>query len=119
MPTVLRFGATTVEVYPDSTRIIFPDDAEIVGAPQDTDAYRATARQYGYGDDTLTLCQEHEVMHIALTHWLGIESVTMRVLRGEADVQALSDLEEAAVLAVQRFARAAGVNLIEVLCRDT
>lgn len=113
MAITIRFGATIAEIYPDSTRILFPDGAEISGAPQDTNAYRATARQHGYGDDTLALCQEHEVLHIALTHWLGTESATMRALRGEADMQALSDLEEAAVLAVQRFARAAGVDLIE------
>ena len=120
-PTVLRFGYTIVEIYPDSTRITLPDGAQILGAPQDTVAYRRTAKQHGYGGDTLLLCKEHEVMHIAVTHWLGIESATMRVLRGDSSMKALSDMEEAAVLAVQRLARAHGVDLLERMnqCNET
>ena len=111
---LIQFGSTIIEVYPDSTRIIFPDGTIVAGAPQDTESYRATAEQHGYGADTLQLCKEHEVMHVALCHWLGIDSPTMRLLRygDDARLHRLNGLEEAAVLAVQKFARAIGVDLI-------
>lgn len=82
--------------------------------PEDTDSYRATAVRYGYEEDTLRLCQEHEVTHIALCHWLGIESPTMVLLRhGDDDrLHYVNKLEECAVLAIQHLARATGVDLI-------
>lgn len=110
----LPFGDTIVHVYPNSTCIIFSDGSTVPGAPEDTDAYRATALKHGYGDDTLRLCQEHEVMHIALCHWLGIDSPTMTLLRNGDDenLHQLNGLEEAAVLAIQHFARVAGVDIV-------
>src|ERR1044071_3628818 len=113
-PIAIPFGDTLVEVYSDSTCITFGDGSTIPGAPEDTDAYRATALQHGYGDDTLRLCQEHEVMHIALCHWLVIDSPTRPLLRQGDDerLHQLNGLEEAAVLAIQHFARRAGVDLV-------
>ena len=110
----LQFGSTIIEVYPDSTRICFADGSTVPGAPEDTAEYRATAQRHGYGDDTLKLCQEHELMHIALCHWLGIDSPTMTLLRrGDDDrLHELNRLEETAVLAVQHFARIAGIDLV-------
>lgn len=111
-PLLLRFGPTTVEVWPDHTRIVFDDGSTVPGAPEDTDAYRDTAARYGYGNDTLQLCKDHEVMHIALCHWLGIDSPTMEIMRTGGAASRLNGLEETAVLAVQHFARAAGVDLV-------
>jgi hypothetical protein len=110
----LAFGDTIVQVYPDSTCITFDDGSSVPGAPENTDSYRTTALNHGYGHDTLRLCQEHEVMHIALCHWLGIDSPTMTLLRhgDDANLHLLNGLEEAAVLAVQHFARVAGVDLV-------
>lgn len=110
----MRFGTTTVDVLPHSTLITFSDGSTISGAPEDTDEYRDTALAYGYDEDTLQMCKDHEVMHIALCHWLGIDSPTMSLLRNGDDdgLRALNALEEAAVLAVQEFSRAAGINLI-------
>lgn len=101
-----------VEVYTDSTCITFGDGGVVYGAPEDTDDYRATAQRYGYGDDTLRLCKEHEVTHIALCHWLGVPSPTMELVRHGTGKVHLNHLEEAAVLAVQHFARAAGIDLV-------
>jgi hypothetical protein len=119
-PIFLSFGTTTVVVYDDSTLITFADGSPIAGAPEDTDDYRATAQRFGYGCDTLQMCKDHEVMHIALCHWLGLpDSPTMALIRGKGDDRAmmLNRLEEAAVLAVQHFARAAGVDLMKIFRR--
>lgn len=112
--TSLQFGTTTVEIWPNSTRIVYPDEIAIPGSPEDTDSYRACAARLGYGADTLKMCKDHETMHIALSHWLGIESPTMKLLRlGDDDtLHSINRLEEDAILALQRFACAAGVDLL-------
>lgn len=81
-----------IDIYPDSTLITFSDGSE----------------------DTLRLCQEHEITHIALCHWLGIDRPTMTLLReGDDDrLHYLNRLEECAVLSIQHLARAAGVDLL-------
>jgi hypothetical protein len=111
---VIRVHCTeaVVEVYADHTRIWFADGGTVDGAPEDTDDYRATAQRHGYGDDTLRLCKEHEVTHIALCHWLGVASPTMQLVRHGTGQPHLNHLEETAVLAVQHFARAAGIDLV-------
>jgi len=111
---LIQFDSTLIEVHADSTRITFADGTVVTGAPEDTDSYRATAERHGYGADTLQLCKEHEVLHIALCHWLGIDSPTMRLVRhgDDARLHRLNRLEEDAVLAVQKFAKAAGIDLV-------
>jgi hypothetical protein len=112
--STLNFWDTMIDIYPDSTLITFVDGSTVPGAPQDTDSYRDTAERYGYEADTLRLCQEHEVTHIALCHWLGIDSPTMTLLReGDDDrLHYFNRLEECAVLSIQHLARAAGVDLL-------
>jgi hypothetical protein len=109
-------NGTIIQVWPDCVRTILPDGSEVVAAPQDNDAYRATAERLGYGADTLRMSQEHELLHSWLAAHLGLpESPTLgRVARGEGDT-ALTGLDEDAVMAIQRFANAAGVNLLEHL----
>jgi hypothetical protein len=112
----MRFGAIDVAVLDDGTRITFEDGLVVEGAPEDTDAYRATAQRLGYGDDTLRMCKEHEATHIALNHLLGLESPTMlAVRRGVDDLHDLNCLEEAAVLAIQQYAVASGIDLLTKL----
>jgi hypothetical protein len=114
MTLMLTFGANRVEFFPDSTRITLHDGATICGMPEDTDSYRETAAEHGYRDDTLRLCQEHELTHVALAHILGLaESPTMRMVASGNGHQRLANIEEAAVLALQRFANVVGVNLID------
>jgi hypothetical protein len=116
----LTFGGTTVQVLADGTQIEFADGTTVVGQPEDTDAYRHTAQTHGYGADTLSLCIEHEVMHVALADWLGVsDSPTMKAVRTNrlTDDLPFRTLEEAAVLAVQRYARAAGIDLVKRFAR--
>jgi hypothetical protein len=99
----MQFGDTTIDVYGDSTCITYTDGSTV------------TTPEYGsYDADNLRLCKEHDVMHLALCHWLGIESPTMLLLReGDDDrLYHLNKLEEVAVLSIQHLARAAGVDLV-------
>lgn len=112
-------GAASITVYPSSTLIQFSDGLTIAGLPEDTDAYRTTAFKCGYGNDTTALCIDHEIVHIALAHWLGLDSPTMKAVRYDrlGDDHDLRQLEEAAVLAIQHYARAAGRDLISLFSK--
>jgi hypothetical protein len=114
----LTLGGTTIEFKADYAITTLPGGHRIVAAPQDDAAYRATALRLGYGGDTLRMMREHEAAHSALCHWLGLpESPTLRVVAGDEGPTDLSNLEEDAVLALQRFANAAGVRLLDVFAR--
>jgi hypothetical protein len=86
----------------------------IIGEPHDTNEYRDMARELGYEDDTLSMCQDHDPLHIALCKWLGLEtslSMLSAVGRLSEDLEPLARLEEAAVLAVQSFIRHANLKV--------
>ena len=62
-------------------------------------------------------------MQIAVCHWLGIKSRTMRRLQtNDESLAKMNRLEEAAVLAIQRFARECDIDLVkrmqELLAED-
>src|SRR6185312_3200388 len=93
------------------------DGKRVPACPEDTDAYRQRARDLGYGDDTALMSREHEVAHSLLAALLGLdESPTMRGVADD-DFWPYWHAEEAAVLGLQAFARAAGVDLIEAARR--
>jgi hypothetical protein len=63
-----HFKHCYVIVDSDNKRIEthYGDGSIAVGVPQDTDSYRQTARDLGYGDDTWLMTVEHELLHTAL-----------------------------------------------------
>ena len=119
----LCFGDAVVSIHGRGTVIAWPDGTFVPGEPEDTDEYRNTAFEHGYGSDTLALCQEHELLHVALCHWLGISSPVMEALRlsksGEMAGAEIRTLEEAAVLAVQKFAKAMDIDLVEQMSQHS
>jgi hypothetical protein len=114
---ILSFGNVLVAIHKWGTVIAWPDGTHVIGMPEDNDVYRKTAHEHGYGDDTLSLCREHELLHVALCHWLGTPSPVMEACRLGGDMPGadIRRLEEAAVLAIQRFAKAMDVDLIHAL----
>jgi hypothetical protein len=118
MIATLCFGDAVVSVYDRGTVITWSDGTFVAGEPEDTDEYRSTAREHGYGEDTLALCREHELLHVALCYWMGVASPVMEFLRRKPEEMAgaeIRELEEAAVLAVQKFARAMNIDIVEEL----
>jgi hypothetical protein len=114
----LRIGHSTFEVWPDSLRTILPDGSQVTAAPEDTAAYRERARLMGYGDDTFRMSLDHELAHSLVADLLGLDEspALLRVAHGEGPT-AETNLEEDAVLALQRFAVAAGVDLLSAAAR--
>lgn len=111
----MRIGTTDIEMHPCGlTRTVFADGAHVDALPQDDDAYIARAEALGYGGDTLAMSREHELLHSLIAHWLGLpESPT---LRGVATGNYWPNwhAEECAVLALQKYANAAGVDLMKL-----
>lgn len=57
--------------------------------------------------------REHDLAHSLLAHWLGLDySPTLHAV-ANGQRSAIWEAEESAVLALQRFARAAGVDLVK------
>jgi hypothetical protein len=107
-------NGTLIEIRPASTRITLPSGETALGEAQHTESQRRTARQLGYGDDVLAMVRQHDPLHALLADWLGIEaSYGIMAAAGllKPEDHDLAAYEEAAVIAVQRFMRAAGKGL--------
>jgi hypothetical protein len=116
---IVVLGWTVVELWGhDFTRTILPDGVEVPAAPQDNADYRSRAHALGYGQDSAAMSREHELGHVLLSYILGLpESPALRSAANNAGPSDLTGMEEDAVMALQRFARAAGVDLVEVALR--
>ena len=116
----MEFGANVIEVWPDSVTTYLPDGVSVVAAAEDTDQYRETAEKLGYGSNTVRMMRDHEISHTALCHLLGLpESLVMSVVgHGDPDTY-LTGLEEDLIMALQRFAMAAGIDLFDVFERHS
>lgn len=110
----LRIGNITVDVDEHGTRIAWPDGSTVTRHPHDTTDYRATAERLGYGTDTLRMSIEHELCHVLLGYWAGLPSAVMAQLRG-GDAEPLAVcLEEDVVIALQKYLRARGVDVVRL-----
>lgn len=90
------------------TTVVLPCGLVVEGRPHDTDAYRATAAVLGYGDDVLSMCQQHDALHAWLAEQFGLESFALREAAGLSVDPEIAVAEEAAVMALQRYMRLAG-----------
>jgi hypothetical protein len=114
----LVFGGTVVEVWPDCVATHLPGGAEVVAAPQDNDSYRATAQRLGYGPDTFRMMRDHEILHTAIAHLLGLpESPTLRGVAEGKGSTPLTDLEEDVVCSLAKLASMVGIDLMVALSR--
>lgn len=102
---VIRIGVARTEVVLNSGNMV-------PGEPEYTPDQRQTAQSLGYGRNVVKMVEDHDPLHALLADWLGLESFALRVASGELPVgDPLADLEEDAVLAIQRFMVAAGGKL--------
>jgi hypothetical protein len=109
----IHLGRARIEFDGDLTTTVLPA-GKVPAVPQDNDEYRARAEALGYGDDTALMSREHEIGHALLAVWLG--QPYSPTLFGVATGQHWPHWhdEEAAVLALQRYARVLGVDLVRV-----
>lgn len=95
-------------ITPWGCRVTLPTGDVVESVPHDTSSYRATARELGYGADVLAMAQDHDRLHAALCDWLGVESHSLRCAVGLDHDHSLAEIEEAAVMAIQRLMRMSG-----------
>lgn len=112
----LKFGDNAVNIHDDHVDVVLPDGAVVPAVPHITPEYYSTTSHLGYGEDIMALCVNHEIVHTALCHWLGLkESPTMRsVASFNSQSTSITGSEEDAVMAIQRFANLMGVDLVEL-----
>jgi hypothetical protein len=110
----MNIAGAEIELHEDGLTVSRYPWGEVPARPQPNDGYRLRAIELGYGEDTALLSREHELTHHLLAHWLGLAAspTLAAVARGTTDAH--WRLEEAAVLAVQAFARAKGLSLVEI-----
>lgn len=105
-----RIGRVCVEVGERYTVTTFPDGRQLVADHAEQPGQAATAARLGY-PSAEAMNRDHDLAHSLLAHWLGLEcSPTLHAV-ASGNRYPLSALEEDAVFAIQRFARAAGINL--------
>ena len=64
------------------------------------------------GCDVQTLNEDHDPLHAALCAWLQVRSHSLACARGEPFDREMADIEEEAVLCVQRLAAHHGVAVL-------
>lgn len=98
-------NGTLIEIGDGWVVITLPTGEQVHAHPNEDSARMAAA--LGYGDDVAAMTLDHDPLHARLTDWLGLAaSPTLRRAAGLEPDGELVGLEEAAVLAVQRFRRA-------------
>ena len=82
----------------------FPDGSELIACPEDNDAYRKTAKDLGYGEDTWSMCKSHEILHtsIAVGEGKKYSRGLWRAAQG-IDADNIDREEEAKVLKIQKL----------------
>lgn len=83
----------------------FADGAVVPAVPHDTDEYRERAQYLGYGEDTMRMCFDHELLHTLIAEARGLDysPVLRYVADGHGMTEAEIGEEEARVLTFQRF----------------
>ena len=116
---IIKLAACSVHVTADQVETVLPGGQRVLGQPHDTASYARTAREHGYEGDVARLNRCHEVTHSLLAHVLGLSCspVFRRVAGGDHEADDLTRAEEQAVLALETYANAIGVDLVEVARR--
>jgi hypothetical protein len=111
----LRLGDNAISYHDGHLRTVLPDGSIVLAVAHDTAEYAATAARLGYGADVEKLNRDHDIVHSLLAHWLGLPaSPALSGAAREAEGTELTGAEEDAVMAIQRFANLAGIDLAAV-----
>lgn len=114
--TVYRIGATTVHHEADRTVTVFDGGGEVRGDHASQPGQDETAARYGLSVEAMN--RTHDLAHTILAAALGLPaSPTLSAMAGGRKHWPHWWREEQAVLALQGYAAAAGVDLEQVAAR--
>lgn len=115
----LRFGNVRFELNEGWSKVIFPDGKELsaVHAPQA--GQEDTARELGFAN-AADMNRTHDLAHCIFAYQMGLpQSGSLYSAACRVKPTDVNWLEEAAVLAMQAFARAQGVDLVYIARKIT
>lgn len=113
---VLKFGSVTVDIQDGLTVTTLPDGSRVTATHDEQEGQAALAAELGYAG-AREMNREHDAIHSLLAHMLGLHASP--TLSGVASKRYFAGWreEEAAVFALARFAKVAGVDVMEVATR--
>lgn len=107
----ITLGNVLVTYHDGYLRTILPTGEIVHAIAHHDESYAATARRLGYLDVEM-LNRDHDLVHSLLAHWLGMPcSPALQAAASGARDTELTGAEEDAVMAIQRFANLAGIDL--------
>jgi hypothetical protein len=113
----ILLGGVTVAIHDGWTLTRFADGAELHALHAVQPGQSKTAKALGY-PSAAALNREHDLAHSMLARLLGLpHSPTLRDAAAGKPATDLHAAEEEAVLAIQRFARALGIDLVDAALR--
>jgi hypothetical protein len=116
-----KIGATRIDLYTDGINTSITDVGDTfawpAGWPDVESSYQDHARELGYGDRVMLMCQEHEAAHTLLAHLVGLpySGVLYGIITGQTYPE-WGD-EESAVLSLQRYCRINSISILHLLDR--
>lgn len=108
---MIRLGNVTVEVTDEQTVTTFENGAQLVAHHAEQPGQDKTAQEYGLTVEQMN--RTHDLAHSLLAHWLGLPASPTLQAVAEQRRDPNWWIEERAVLALQSFAAAVGVDLVE------
>lgn len=109
---IIRLGQNQIQITGGMTITYFADGCAAYGDHEAQPGQAERAAELGY-PSAEAMNREHDLTHSLLAYWLGLDySPTLHAIANN-EQSAIWQAEEAAVLALQQFARAAGVDLIK------
>lgn len=113
----MRLGLVEITASAEYVETRFPSGRALIAAIATQPGQDKTAADLGF-DSPEAMNREHDIAHSLLAHWLGLPwSPNIYALAHGEPISDQHVTEEAAVLALQKYARAAGVDLLALVAR--
>jgi hypothetical protein len=107
----IRLGGALIELHDDDLTVTRFGARQVDARPHHTGEYQQRAFDLGYGADVARMSRDHELCHSLLAHLLELPASPTLIEVAHGRTWKHWRREEAAVLGLQGFARAAGADL--------
>jgi hypothetical protein len=108
---LIRLGGSTIELHDDGLTVTRFGARQVDARPHHTGEYQQRAFDLGYGADVARMSRDHELCHSLLAHLLELPASPTLIEVAHGRTWKYWRREEAAVLGLQGYARAAKVDL--------